>query len=254
MTTSTQGIVFIHGINQDEKALVGMQDWVEDRLSRFSLIDQFYNHDGSLNVWCAKWRSLGNFVHDLEDLFRHRVRREQAVQDIQKVIRSAWDTLGASQQEKRGLLVLAHSMGQPLAVAALHGLQGQPTDNQPQTTYPVPTSLLSVGGPLGNDNPVFRRYLSYGADGSEWVRAFCPRKPTALKSWVDVFNPLDPVCHDLVVGSSTYPGANHVVFKVPNQPHLPMPFSNPIADYHSAYFRYPEVYRLAAQMLEELVR
>ena len=256
MTKTTRGIVFVHGINQDQKALVGMQGWVEGQLLRYGVLDQFINPaDRSKNVWCGKWRSLGTFMGDLEDLFRHKARRDEAVADISAVIQQAWDSLNKQAAgQKCGLLVLGHSMGQPLALAALHGLQHQVPMVQPvKMAYPMPTSFLSVGGPLGNDDPIFRQYLSHGIDGSAWVRSFCPRKPEALKEWTDMFNPLDPVAQDMLVGSSAYPGSNHMMFKVPGQPPIAKPFSNPIADYHSAYFQHPEIYRLVTQMLDDLL-
>jgi hypothetical protein len=248
---AARGIVFVHGINQSEADLEGMQARIEAHLQRFGALEQFRNEDQTLNVWCAKWRSLGDFVADLIDLFRYPVRRDQAFSDIQTTIRSAWSSL-QGRAERSSLLVMAHSMGQPLAVAALHGLQGAVPGASP--SFPVPTSLLSMGGPLGNDDPVVQEYLSRGLNGKPWVRLFCPRKPEALTDWKDMFNPLDPVCHSPLLGSSTYPGSEHIVFRVPDQPDLPRPLTNGISEYHSAYFEYQNTYSLVNQMLDGLGR
>lgn len=247
MSTDVLGFVWIHGINQSESDLRDMQDWILRHLRQFGLLDRFCQTDGTPMVWCAQWRSLGSFLGDLEDLSRHRTRREEATLDIQNTIRQAWTTLETYRYgtARTALLVCAHSMGQPLGLMALHGLQKD-------STYPVRTSLLSVGGPLGNQDPVVRRFLHTGVDGSYWVRHLVPQKPTALFEWTDVWNPLDPVCCAPVLGYSAYPGACGTMFKVMGQPPILNPLERNVTKYHGMYFEYDEIWHEANAMLTRL--
>lgn len=248
MTTHIQGFIFVHGINQSQDDLKQMQGWVEWALKKNGLIDRFV-HDGVTHVWCAQWRSLGDFMQDLLDLGTHKVRRDLAVADIQQMIKNAWATLQEAAKKipdaKCSLLVVPHSMGQPLTIASLHGLQ---EDGK----FPVPTSVLSIGGPLGNNDPVVQKYMMSALDGEPWVKMVSPSKPEAIHEWIDVWNPLDPVCHAPILGSSAYPGSQHLMFKVPGQPPIVFPGVNAIAKYHSAYFQHPEIYQVAEDMLDRL--
>ncbi len=239
-----QGFVFVHGINQSQDDLRKMDRRITELLQRHDLIQRF-QHKTKTYVWTAKWRSLGNFLGDLEDLYRHRVRCDEAVIDVQHTIKEAWALLAEDAKTaglEPSLLVWGHSMGQPISLAALYGLQ----------PFPMPTSLLTIGGPAANCDPVVDKYLRAGMDGEPWVKSFCPEKPKALKEWIDVFNPLDPVCHAPIFGSKEYPGSQHVVFKVPGQLPVALPFENTIVKYHSAYFDYPEIYQIATEMLDRL--
>lgn len=265
-----QGFVFVHGINQTQADLDGMQDWVEGLLRANGLLDRLTFTDqrrGTTQkmVWCGKWRSLGNFMADIVDLATHKVRRDQAVSDIQTVIQLAWAALGEAADTfgfrtgitTTNLVVCGHSMGQPLALAALHGLSlmdsPQRRRGNQAAIYPVPTSFLSAGGPMGNSDPVVDGYLLRGLDGSPWIKTLAPTKPAAIHEWVDMWNPLDPIASDPIFGSHQYPGSTHQMFKVPGQPQLPRPFENVISEYHSAYFQHPEIYQTAGRMLDGLI-
>lgn len=264
-----QGFVFVHGINQTQEDLDGMQQKIEGFLKTNGMLDRFI-HDGKKLVWCAKWRSLGNFMEDVIDLATYKVRREQAVVDIQAVIELAWNEIDNEVRKlmfktgltTKSLLVCAHSMGQPLAVAAINGMQRLVTekdifsDSKPRKLgdmfCTIPTSLLSIGGPMGNSDPVVDGYLTRGLDGSPWVKLLAPQKPAALDEWIDVWNPLDPVSCAPLLGSHQYPGSTHQMFKVPGQLPIAMPFENTIAKYHSAYFQYPDIYKTAASILDRM--
>lgn len=250
--TSKQGFVFVHGINQTPAELDGMQERIEGLLHRNGLQDRFSDATGK-RVWVAKWRSLGTFIGDLEDLSVFRVRRCAAVMDIAHVIQHAWATLqdgidetNTKPEDQPRLLVCAHSMGQPLGLAALSDLEvGRALEKQ--YGFPVRTSFLSVGGPLGNNDPVAKEYFDL------WGSLIPKEKPDAIHEWIDVWNPLDPICHGPLMGSWAYKGSQHVVFKTPGQPNFPSPFVNNIAKYHSAYFDHPDIFNIAAKMLDNML-
>lgn len=225
-----QGLVFVHGINQSADDLAGMDDRVHDTLARWRVASLF-----GPRVQSAKWRSTGDFRHDLEVLSRFTALREWAVRDVAAKIVGAIDQLDdgarvAGDDVGPSLVVVAHSMGQVLAVLALDqlGRAGR---------LVMPVGLVTYGGPLGNASPVFDRYLRVGVDGIAWGKTVVPDRPDHVACWVDVFNPLDPVCHDPLLGSNQYPGSQHEVFRVPGQPDFLLPFEAMRAmQYHGSYF------------------
>jgi len=246
------GFVFVHGINFQGTAQE-LQDHMTKLLADNDLLRRFQHPDTCMNlVWTAHWRSLGDFMGDLEDLNRHTLRRQQAVTDIKRAIETSWAYLKLTCPADTipHLLVCAHSMGQPLAVQALHELDAS------EEPYPMSTSLLSVGGPLGNQSPVVKRYLESGLDGTPWVRSLVTSKPESLTEWYDVWNPIDPVCCSPILGYHAYKGATSRMFKVKGQPPIISPFRvvASMSKYHSAYFDHRELYWLAESMLDHLER
>lgn len=172
-------LVFVHGINSGPAEREAMPARVEAFLSDAGVRDLF----GRVQV--AAWRSLGDFVGDLEDLGRHVVRREEAVSDVSKAISDACfreASAGAYDGRRHSAVVVGHSMGQPLAACALRELaKGRP--------HPVPVRLLTLGGPLGNG--LVRAYFHW-VDQNLWGSP--ARETLGVECWNDVWNPDDPVC------------------------------------------------------------
>jgi hypothetical protein len=240
-----QGLVFVHGINQSAGDLAGMDEHVHDTLARWRVAPLF------TNVWPAKWRSTGNFEHDLEVLSRFSSLRDWAVRDVASKIQQAVDQLDRDARESGddqgpSLVVVGHSMGQVLACLALDQL-GQ------AGLLTMPVGLVTYGGPLGNANPLYDRYLRVGVDGIAWGKTVMPERPAGVACWVDVFNPLDPICHDPILGSRQYPGSQHEVFRAPDQPDFLLPFQ--VAEamrYHGRYFDHESAGRPVEQVASRI--
>lgn len=228
--TSGRGFVFVHGINQSPDDYHSMQQVADTLASRASI--------PFAHVWVGMWKSLGGFMADLAGLSTNLKMRTDAVSDVKTVIQHAWNTLQGTDDPH--LLVCGHSMGQVVALMALDDLGcGR--------AFPVKTSLLTLGGPVGNANPVVRAYFVRDVMWRPW--GLVPSKPAGVSRWVDMYNPLDPVCHDPVCGSTKPGGSDHVVFRVPGQHPLPIP--NPfklIEEFHGKYLEAPEVQEKVAEM------
>lgn len=242
------GVVFVHGISTSRAERKAWYPTILNKLVELGM-DDYIIKDGKAHLHIAEWRSLGDFAGDLEDLFRWKVRRDDAVDDVADTIYRAWgDLTDAVGPNKSGLVVMAHSMGQPISIMALKNITKYSLE-----PFPVTTSLLTIGGPLRNNNPVFDKYLSVGMGKKEnsglltpWVKALVPSKPVQIKEWVDVYNVHDRICHDQFLGSKAYPGSSEVMF---NYPGTPSPF-DPVGE-HSSYFKTRECYDILKKMFDK---
>lgn len=204
-------LFFVHGINHSpsERAVLGLK--VRELVRSTKLDDVFRN------VHVGAWRSLGSWAFDLEDLLVRPQRREEAVNDVcNSLVRSAWGL-------KSGRLVaVGHSMGQPLLVNALRRATAE-------NLLPPKVSirLVTVGGPIGNTNPVSTGYMKWAHRGELGI------------PWTDVWNAEDPICCDLILHSISNgyrPPEGSRPFRVV-APGTPTPW-DPTKE-HSAYFELP---------------
>lgn len=169
--TPPVGIVFVHGISNGREAREGMRERFCTHLRNFNVPfeDQY--------VSAAIWRSSGRFDYDLDILYRVDGLRMDAIDDVAQGIMTMHDKLPANGR----LLIVPHSMGQVLAYCAADMLS-----ESGQLTKPY--SMLSLGGPLGNTNPVYRSYLSFARRRGPLTKAV---------EWYDVYNTDDPICANL---------------------------------------------------------
>ncbi len=214
---------FVHGINSGPKERAGMLDRLTAQLKTHGLLEEFSS------VHVAQWRSLGNFMADLYDLKIHQVRWDEAVEDVRTAMH-----LALISDER--MLVVAHSMGQPLTVAALIKMTEHTTGPAPWGPAPWErASLLSLGGPMGN--PIARPYFQHMPQHAWGVPI------PHLTAWEDVYN-LD----DGVNGGRLYEK-----FRAAQSHQLDVPgwSPNPLAE-HSAYFQAPLTYALIQALAEQL--
>lgn len=215
-------LVFCHGINVGAAERAGIPAWLEARTMEHGVRDTFRS------VTVAAWASSGFFMEDLAALGAHSAVRKAAVQSV-------WRHLVATLREGPALVV-AHSMGAPLAVTALTWV----AEKAPRC------SLLTVGGPLGN--PWARAYLNW-VPPSAWHG---PPAQLGLVEWLDVWSPEDPIC-----GGAPFPGgpelyrafpaADPVRMDCPGHPNPLMPLAE-----HSEYFKVRRFWLLAKFLAERL--
>lgn len=165
------GLLFVHGISNGRSAREGMRDRFKLCLKEFNVpfTDQY--------VDAAIWRSSGRFDYDLDILYRVDGLREDAIDDVATAVMRLHDKLPPNGR----LLVVGHSMGQVLGYCALDMLKDT-------GKLVKPFSYLSLGGPLGNTNPIYKSYLAFARR----------RGPLRGLEWVDVWNPDDPICANIV--------------------------------------------------------
>lgn len=210
-------IVFVHGLNNGPNERALMQGELVRQLQKWKLLDVLPVHLASV----AQWRSLGSWALDLQDMALRPQRRQEAAQDVARVIDMARWRLADSPGK---VLVLSHSMGQVHTKEALPLLPTGAVDH-------VPVIHVSLGGPLGNASPVFKEYLRWALD------------PPTAHVWHDIWNPDDPVCSDPILRATL--GRGYVkpfeqvqAYKL-EAPGSPTPLE-PLRE-HSSYFEAPMV-------------
>jgi hypothetical protein len=225
-TRARPAFVFCHGINQGPRERANLAERVENVLAKGGVRDCF----GGVHV--ARWRSLGNFVGDLEDLATRPVRRDEALEDVAleiDAVMRAEEDLGHEDGLWHSVIVAAHSMGQPFACMALRLLAEK-------RRHPVRVSLLTLGGPLGNG--LVRPYF-YWVPASQWAAE--PALTMDCHEWHDVWNPDDPVCGGRLYRSFLAARSHRLDY--PGVPGLTNPFAE-----HSSYFEAPLVFDLLRGM------
>lgn len=173
------GLVFVHGISNGREVREKLHGWFRFYLER--------NGIKLAMTGPAIWRSSGRFDYDLDILYRVDGLREDAIDDVATAIWAHSVNMRdfGDPDEPRNLVVVGHSMGQVLAYLAIHRLQEQ-------KKLLVPTKLLTLGGPMGNTNPIYKSYLAFARKGP-------PRHPDGTPmEWNDVWNPDDPICSNVV--------------------------------------------------------
>lgn len=182
------GLTFVHGISNGPSDRLGMRDRVLTFLSHGNASEIFKKPENTDRyVWVAQWESVGDFFMDLAVLTKADWRNK-AIQDISnRIFESEQQLLKDCQSdEPRPLhIVLMHSMGQPLGISALAGISKS-------TGLKLDTIVISIGGPLGNKNPIFKDYLSWCFRPT----LFGQKMPKEIKQWIDVANHDDPICCD----------------------------------------------------------
>lgn len=222
-------LIFVHGINSSRAERAAMPDKLTELLDKFNvtpIVDV---------VAVATWRSLGDFMGDLVDLKTHRVRWDDAVEDVVDCVHETIealdeDALFNKTKFDRRILFVGHSMGQPLLISALDRIVkgGKVPWEQAR--------VLTLGGPMGN--PMARPYFLH-MDKNLWSRS-----PGGL-IWHDYYNPEDPVCGGLAYRHFDSAFTHRLDF-----PGHPTPF-NPFSE-HSSYFDASEVYALMMALAESM--
>lgn len=197
--------VFVHGINTGPHEREGLQAKMETALARFGVINCFSG------VSIAKWNSVGNFLLDIATLPHH-------INDALSSVMAAFLAPDAP------LVVVAHSMGQPLAVGALQRLQESGQGRR--------GAMLTLGGPMGNG--IDRPYLDQWLPWYVWSKP--PTETMGMVKWFDVWNADDPINGGNLYRAFT--AATPYRLDVPGTPMLPL-------DEHSSYLSSQFVYSLA---------
>jgi hypothetical protein len=212
-------LVFVHGINVGPDERAGLVDWLERRATTFGVRDAF----GVIHA--ARWPSRGSFMIDLAELGAHGTTRAAAVGSIVRDLSPIFYGGGP-------VLVVAHSMGQPLAVAALTFTAKRDHGR---------VALLTVGGPMGC--VAFRPYFNW-LPSEVWIAP--PQDRLGLREWVDVHSHDDPING----GAEFYrpsPAWRAVEMNAPARFNPLMPLRE-----HGAYFDLARFWALAAEMAARL--
>ena len=247
-----------------------MRGRVQDMLKQFDITPRVIEE---ADATAAVWRSSGDFAADLDLLSRLPSLREDAIADVADQIEqhaadleksSVLDALGSIPAIKPALLVMGHSFGQVFSYLALRKLVDEKRIN-------IPFSLLTLGGPLGNPNPIFRSYLKFARKGQ------LKQADGSLAIWRDLYNPEDGVCSNnlsphvmmgllpamhsnamsVLVGSLDAFGGHsldlHVNFENAQSVQFDYPGHalQPLAE-HSSYFQSPLLYRAIEEMINQL--
>lgn len=226
---------FAHGINNGPVERSQLTSRVKEYLRKAGLLEKFSDGNGGYNVKAVLWDSTGNFFRDLVLLEADKKYRDEAIRAVKTQLMDAEENLSKQGSDYRHIVV-AHSMGEPLARAALSSCRrdGKSLAN---------TAMLSIGGPMSNTNKLYQEYLSWAKpDGVPTL---------GLREWVAVVNKDDPVC----CNSRFFPFfgkgyqlpkgvTENMVVKFPGNAHL----TNPLAE-HSAYFSIPAVYQRLEKMI-----
>jgi hypothetical protein len=126
------------------------------------------------------WRSSGNFMFDIDNLYRQPGLRDDAIEDIADGIEQIVKDL-KQKSDKPGLVITGHSMGQVLSYLGAHRAVER-------GTLDIPFKMLTLGGPLGNTNPVYQQFLTFAQKGP-----LVDHKGKSV-DWTDVWNPDDIIC------------------------------------------------------------
>lgn len=238
------GIIFVHGINNGPNERPDIKPRLEAALHRFGVRNLF------TLISVAEWRSKGDFALDLLDLCSplQDVRRNEAVRDvalqigavIEELCKRATDAEPPDTVFPR-LLVVGHSMGQVISRMALEELAKRWKDRR---RAPIPISLLTLGGPIGNPDMAVQK-------GLHWVPESCKMNvPPAwhLVEWRDGINREDPIpCLPVFGTHHNIPGT--LTFEAPAPGH-PTP-GNPLAE-HGSYFVTPHAFEHVNAMVDVL--
>lgn len=205
----------VHGINSGpaERAKMGAR--------LVSYLTQAGVDPGTFStIAVAEWRSLGSFMGDLIDLKEHPVRWMEAVSDVEAEIHR---TLLSDER----ILVVAHSMGQPIAVSALAAMSKTAADMGIESLWER-CELITLGGPMGN--PWARPYFAM-MDQSLWATTI-----PSVSRWDDLHHPGDPIC-----GAFTYEAFRaataHSVADTKGTPVI-----EGVSEEHAMYFACPAVF------------
>jgi len=260
------GVVFVHGISTGRATRATIRPRMLRLLEKHAIVPRLVEER---YVNAALWRSSGDFAADLDIIARLPGLRDDAISDVADSIEQLAGSL-----EHAGLsggdalpptmLVMGHSFGQVFGYMALRKLVDE-------RRISIPFSFLSLGGPLGNPNPIFRQYLNFARKGP------LKRMDGSLAAWSDMYNEDDAVCSNnlsphvlmsllpamhsnaltMLIGAvnqlgghsldlhSNFENAQSVKFDFPGHPVMPL------AE-HSSYFESHELYDLAGQMIADL--
>lgn len=213
-------LVFVHGINVGPDERAGLVDWLERCATAFGVRDAF----GAIHAAC--WPSRGVFTWDFLELGGQGTTRKEAVGAIVRDLSPIFYT-GVP------VLVVAHSMGQPLSVAALTFTAKRDHGR---------VALLTVGGPMGN---VFSRAYFNWLPSEVWIAP--PQERLGLREWVDVHSPDDPI-NGRAEFYRPAPAWRAVEMNAPARFNPLMPLRE-----HGAYFDMARFWALAAEMAGRLV-
>lgn len=178
-------LTFVHGVNNGPSERARLKEWLLAILQKNNVLTLFEapNSLKSHNVQVGQWESVGDFGIDLLALTKPDWRKK-VIGDIELAICDTQDTLLKQGLNDDAHVIVAHSMGQPLAIAAIRHL----VDHKGLL---VPTALISLGGPMGNTSPVFKSYFHW-CKLSWWQSD----KKLGLTSWTDLVNQRDSICCD----------------------------------------------------------
>lgn len=207
-------VVFVHGINTGPEERNNLQAKMEAALHHFGV------HTCFSGVSVAKWRSVGNFVGDLAKI---PFEVDEAISDVMAGLMEPGDV---------PIVVVGHSMGQPLAVAALNRLMSNGKTRN--------GALLTVGGPMGD---LFARPYFIWLPWFLWAKE--PIHTMGMRQWHDVWNAEDPI-----PGGPAYkafPAAKPHKLEVPGHPSVLTPLAE-----HGSYFGAGMTYSLIRGMAESL--
>jgi hypothetical protein len=209
-------LLFVHGISASKEDRSQMTARVIEYARKYDVQSLFMNGNIPL-IKAMCWRSLGNFMKDLEDLKIHGQRWNEAVEDISEQLS---EYMIQKYDEGDKIVLVGHSMGQPILVSALELLQ------KSGVTWVNESNIVTIGGPMGN--PMVRIYFMQ-MNQRLWADTL------RVKNWYDIWNPEDPIC-----GGSFYErflAAKDIKINFPGHP---TPFS-PMKE-HSSYFDSKDFY------------
>lgn len=232
--------LFIHGINNNSQRREQLTEEMKNNLKKFDCLKLFeipHTHDFEYLVKAICWRSLGNFFKDLEDLKVNSTRWDEAVSDVADEIINYISQNTNNLDNKSTVILVGHSMGQPILVSALYYISQQNRLKAYMQGIKMKLRLITIGGPMGN--PLARPYFMQ-MNQLLWAK----KELIDVDTWIDIWNKEDPVNGGL--SYTKFLAAESMRIDIPGHPTI----FTPLAE-HSSYFFSKEFYSTIQSCIDD---